>query len=54
MYSGCSQTTLDEELTQDGRDDIFPLVRIISGPTMADAVVAATVFQQQFPSMLAM
>ena len=47
------QTTIDEELTQHGRDGLFPVARIIRGPPMADAVVAVTIFQQYFPSMLA-
>ena len=45
---------LDEEPTQQGRDGIFPIMQIISGPPVADAVVAATVFQQYFPSMRTM
>jgi len=45
---------LDEEPTQQGRDGIFPIMRIISGPPVADAVAAATVFQQYFPSMRTM
>jgi hypothetical protein len=31
---------LDEEPTQQGRDGIFPMMRIISGPPVADAVAA--------------
>src|SRR5262245_30190240 len=45
---------LDEEPTQQGRDGSFPIMRIISGPPVADTVVAATVFQQYFPSMRTM
>ena len=35
---------LDEKLMQHGRDGIFLSVRILSGPPMADAVIAATIF----------
>jgi hypothetical protein len=45
---------LDEKLTQHGRDGIFPSVRILSGPPMADAVIASTIFHPHFPSMRAM
>jgi ABC transporter substrate binding protein len=48
------QATIDEEPTQHGRDGFFPVVRIFRGPPMADAVVAVSIFQQHFPSMLAM
>jgi hypothetical protein len=48
------QTTIEEEPTQHGRDGFFPVVRIIRGPPMADAVAAVSIFQQHFPSMLAM
>src|SRR6516164_7886650 len=43
-----------EKLTQHGRDGIFPSVPILSGPPMADAVIAATIFHPHFPSMRAM
>src|SRR5262249_33936472 len=46
--------TIDEQPTQHGRDDLFPDVRIIGCPPMADAVIAVTIFQQHFPGMLAM
>ena len=49
-----SQTTTDEEPTQQGHDGVFPVLRIISCPPMADAVVAVIIFQHHFPSMLAM
>ena len=45
---------VDEKLTQHGRDGIFPSVRILSGPPVADAVIAATIFHPHFPSMRAM
>jgi hypothetical protein len=45
---------IDEVPTQHGRDGFFPVVRIISCPPMADAVVAVTTVQQYFPSMFAM
>ena len=48
------QTTIEEEPTQHGRDGFFPVVRILNCPPMADAVAAVTIFQQHFPSMLAM
>jgi hypothetical protein len=48
------QTTIDKEPTQCGRDDGFPVVRIISCPPMADAVEVVGIFQQHFPSMLTM
>src|SRR5262245_37380980 len=48
------ETTVDEEPTQQGRDGFFPSARIIGRPPMADTVVAVTIFQQYFPSMLAM
>jgi len=35
------QTTIDEEPTQQGRDGVVPVVRIISCPPMADAVGAS-------------
>src|SRR5262245_52782120 len=37
------QPALDEEPTQHGRDGLFPVPRIVSGPPMADAVVAVTI-----------
>ena len=48
------QATIGEEPTQHGRDGFFPVVRIFSSLPMADAVVVVTIFQQHFPSMLAM
>jgi|RhiMetStandDraft_4_1073278.scaffolds.fasta_scaffold08467_1 hypothetical protein len=35
-----------------GRDGIFPVARIISGPPMADAVVAVTIFHQHSQACL--
>ena len=48
------QTTTDEESTQCGCDGFFPVAWTISCPPVADAVVAVTIFQQHFPSTLAM
>src|SRR5262249_41439164 len=48
------QTTIEKEPTQRRRDDAFPVLRIISCPPMADAVVAVAIFQQHSPSMVTM
>jgi hypothetical protein len=49
-----SQTIIGKQSTQCRRDDVFPVLRIVSCPPMADAVVVLTIFQQHFPSMVTM
>jgi hypothetical protein len=54
LQGRAGHSSLDEKTDEHGRDGIFSSMRILSGPLMADAVIAATIFHPHFPRMKSM